>query len=243
LEERPVWEKIEYAGGRRIEFRILAAFLIMALVVWVFAKAASEVAEGDTLAFDRWLLQGLRNPVDAAVPAGPAWLTKAMIDVTALGGVTVLTLITVLAAGYLVAARKTVTALFLVAAIVGGSTESTLLKLAFARPRPELVAHLVSVDSARFPSGHAMNSAVTFLAIGALLSWAEKDRAVRIYLMSASIALTLVIGCSRVYLGVHWPSDVIAGWSVGATWAVLCSIVARRLQRRSRIEPAQDRAE
>jgi undecaprenyl-diphosphatase len=66
---------------------------------------------------------------------------------------------------------------------------------------------------------------------------------VRIYLISAAIALTLVIGCSRVYLGVHWPSDVIAGWSAGATWAVLCSIVARILQRRSRIEPAQDLAE
>jgi undecaprenyl-diphosphatase len=238
-----MWKWIQNAGGRRIEFRILAVFLIMALVVWGFAKAASEVAEGDTLAFDRWLLQGLRSPVDAAVPAGPPWLTKAMIDVTALGGVTVLTLITVLAAGYLAAARKTATALFLIAAIVGGATASTLLKLVFARPRPDLVAHLVSVDSTSFPSGHAMNSAVTFLTIGALLSRAEKDRAVRIYLISAAIALTLVIGCSRVYLGVHWPSDVIAGWSVGATWAVLCSIVARTLQHRSRIEPAQDRAE
>lgn len=169
-----MWKGVRFAGGRRIEFRILAIFLILALAAWGFAKAASEVAEGDTLAFDRWLLQGLRSPADAAVPAGPAWLTKAMIDVTALGGFTVLTLITVLAAGYLVAARKKATALFLVAAIVGGSTVSTLLKLAFARPRPDLVAHLVSVDSASFPSGHAMNSAVTFLTIGVLLSRAER---------------------------------------------------------------------
>ncbi|MEO7177961.1 MAG: phosphatase PAP2 family protein [Allosphingosinicella sp.] len=239
----PSGRAFQLVGRHRVESRILAAFLLIVLIAFGFARLASEVVEGDTLAFDRWVLQGLRSPVDAAVPAGPEWLTKAMIDVTALGGVTILTLLTVLAAGYLVAARKKATALFLVAAIVGGAIASTLLKLAFARPRPDLVAHLVSVDSASFPSGHAMNSAVTFLTIGALLSRAEKDRAVRIYLMSAAIALTLVIGCSRVYLGVHWPSDVIAGWSVGATWAVLCSIAARTLQRRKRIEPAQDGAD
>lgn len=224
-------------GRHRVESRILAVFLLIALAASGFAKLASEVAEGDTLALDKWLLEGLRSPTDLAVPGGPAWLLKAMIDITALGGVTVLTLITLLAAGYLVAARKRATAAFLVAAIAGGAIVSTLLKLFFARPRPELVAHLVSVDSASFPSGHAMNSAITFLTIGALLARAEKDRAVRIYLMSAAIGLTLIIGCSRVYLGVHWPSDVIAGWTVGAAWAMLCSLVARTLQRRRQIEP------
>ena len=227
-----------FAIGRhfRVDSRILAAFLMLAIIGSAFAKFASEVLEGDTLALDKWLLQGLRSPTDASVPAGPAWIFKAMVDVTALGGVTVLTLITMLAAFYLVAARKRATAAFLVAAIAGGAIVSTLLKLAFARPRPDLVAHLVSVDSASFPSGHAMNSAITYLTIGTLLARAEKDRAVRIYLVGTAIGLTLVIGFSRVYLGVHWPSDVIAGWAVGASWALLCSLVARALQRRRRIE-------
>jgi undecaprenyl-diphosphatase len=224
--------------GHRIDSRMLAAFLVVAAAAFAFLKLASEVSEGDTFAVDRWLLESLRNPADLAVPAGPQWLSKAMVDLTALGGFTILTLITIVAAGYLVAARKRATAAFLVASIAGGAIVSTLLKLAFARPRPELVAHLVSVDTASFPSGHAMNSAVAYLTLGALLARTEQDRPVRIYLMSVAIALTLAIGFSRVYLGVHWPSDVIAGWCVGAAWAIFCSLIARTLQRRRTIEPS-----
>ncbi|HEY0447228.1 MAG TPA: phosphatase PAP2 family protein [Allosphingosinicella sp.] len=221
----------------RIDSRILAVFLLLAAASFAFVKLASEVMEGDTLAFDRWLLQGLRNTSNPSVPAGPGWLQEVMIDVTALGGVSVLTIITVLAAGYLLAVRKVTTAAFLTAAIAGGALLSTLLKFGFARARPDLVAHLVEVDTASFPSGHAMNSAITYLTLGALLARAENDRPVRIYLLAVAIALTLLIGFSRVYLGVHWPSDVMAGWCVGAAWAVLCSLAARRLQRRDKIEP------
>jgi undecaprenyl-diphosphatase len=221
----------------RIDSRILAVFLLLAAASFAFVKLASEVMEGDTLAFDRWLLQGLRNTSNPSVPAGPGWLQEVMIDVTALGGVSVLTIITVLAAGYLLAVRKVTTAAFLTAAIAGGALLSTLLKFGFARARPDLVAHLVEVDTTSFPSGHAMNSAITYLTLGALLARAENDRPVRIYLLAVAIALTLLIGFSRVYLGVHWPSDVMAGWCVGAAWAVLCSLAARRLQRRDKIEP------
>ena len=223
---------------KHVESRMLATFLVLALFLSGFAKLASEMAEGDTLAFDKWLIHGLRRAADPSVPAGPAWLHKGMVDITALGGVTVLTVITALAAGYLIASRKRATALFLVAAIAGGGIASTLLKLVFSRPRPDVVEHLVMVDSASFPSAHAMNSAITFLTIGALLARTEKDRGVRIYLIAAAIALTLAIGSSRVYLGVHWPTDVIAGWTVGAAWALLCSAIARILQRRRQIEPA-----
>ena len=234
--------RVSFGRLYRVDSRILAAFLLLALIGSAFAKFASEVLEGDTFALDRWILEALRSPADPSVPAGPAWILKAMVDVTALGGVTVLTLVTMLAAFYLVASRKRATAAFLVAAISGGAIVSTLLKLAFARPRPELVAHLVNVDTASFPSGHAMNSAITYLTIGTLLARAEKDRGVRIYLIGAAICLTLVIGFSRVYLGVHWPSDVVAGWAVGASWALLCSLVASGLQRRRSIEPPTDGA-
>ena len=220
----------------RIDHWALFGFLLLVAAVFFFMKLASEVVEGDTLGFDRWLLQALRSTADPSVPAGPRWLQTAMIDVTALGGVAVLTIITIIAVGYLVAGRKWAMGLFLAGAVIGGSTLNTLLKLGFARNRPDIVAHLVDVQTASFPSGHAMNSAVVYLTLGALLARAEKDRAVRLYLISVAIMLTLIIGSSRVYLGVHWPSDVIAGWCVGASWALLCSLAARMLQKRRKLE-------
>ena len=222
--------------GHRIDSRILIVFLAIAAGIFLFLKLGSEIMEGESFAIDRMVLEGLRTSADRAVPIGPRWLELAMIDITALGGVTVLTLLTALTAGYLLASRKVGTALFLVAAIAGGAIVGTILKSGYARSRPELVQHLVEVHSTSFPSGHAMNSAITYLTLGVLLAQAEKDRRVRIYLMSVAILLTLTIGASRIYLGVHWPSDVVAGWCVGACWASLCSLVARVLQRRHAIE-------
>lgn len=226
--------------GHRIDSRILVVFLAIAGGAFAFLKLASEVMEGDTLAIDRLILQGLRSAADPSLPIGPGWLQGAMIDITALGGFTVLTLLTVLTAGYLLAVRKAGTAAFMVAAIAGGAILSSVLKNEYVRPRPGLVAHLVEVHTTSFPSGHAMNSAITYLTLGVLLARAEKRPTVRIYLLSVAIALTLIIGTSRVYLGVHWPSDVVAGWCVGACWAALCSVVARTLQRNRTIEAATD---
>jgi len=218
---------------------MLVLFLIAAAAVLIFLVLGSEVRENEVFAIDRWLIQALRSPNDPAVPLGPIWLRRALTDVTVLGGSPVLTLLTIIAAGYLLAARKAATAAFLVGAISTGAIASTLLKLVFARTRPDLVTHLVATYSSSFPSGHAMNSAVTYLTLGALLARAESDRAVRIYLMSVALFLTLIVGFSRVYLGVHWPSDVLAGWCVGAAWAILCSWIARMLQRRRTIEPEE----
>lgn len=222
----------------RIDSEILAVFLVLAVTSLGFIKLASEVLEGETFAFDRWLLRALRDPVEHSLPLGPGWLQEFMIDVTALGGVSVLTLITGLAAGYLLAVRKRRTAAFLTIAVVSGAIVSTLLKWGFVRARPDLVAHLVDVDTASFPSGHAMNSAIVYLTLSALLARSEKDRRVRIYLLTVGIGLTIIIGFSRVYLGVHWPTDVVAGWCVGAAWAILCSVVARTLQRSRTIDAA-----
>ncbi len=222
--------------GHRIDSRILMVFLIIAAGGFVFLKLASEVMEGESFAFDRLILQGLRSASDPSIPIGPAWLQAAMIDITALGGVTVLTLLTTLIACYLFVTKKSGTAVLLIAAIAVGALASTLLKFGYARPRPDLVAHLVEVHTTSFPSGHAMNSAITYLTLGALLARAEKDRLVRIFFMVVAILLTLAIGISRIYLGVHWPSDVLAGWCIGASWAALFSLFARALQQRHTIE-------
>ena len=228
---------------RNLDRRLLLAFLALTVLITAVGNLASEVVEGDTLAFDRWLISVLRDAADPGSPLGPAWLKKSMIDLTSLGGGPFLTLLTIAAAGFLVAARKWGMAVFVILAIAGGGAAANLLKWMFVRARPDLVPHLVSVDSASFPSAHAMNSALTFLTLGVLLSRTQKDRRVKAYLMGTALFLTLIVGFSRVYLGVHWPTDVIAGWAVGAAWAILCSMVAARLQRRKTIERAGEKTQ
>lgn len=227
----------------RIDTGILVVFALLAAAAFAFVAIADEVTEGETHELDRWLMLGLRDPADLSVPAGPAWLREMMIDITALGGWAVLTLIVIFAAGYLLAIRKYTTAAFVIAASAGGAIFGGLLKAFFDRSRPDIVAHLVEVNSASFPSGHAMHSAIIYLTLGALLAGTQKDRGVKIYLIGAAILLTLAIGFSRVYLGVHWPSDVIAGWSIGAAWAIGCSLLALVLRRNRTIDQASEAPE
>lgn len=217
---------------RLIHGGILSSFFILSVLLFAFVKIASEVVEGDTMAFDRFVMAGLRSPTDHSVPIGPRWLQTAMLDITAIGGVAVLTLLTVIVAGFLALIRKGRLAFFVIASVSTGAIVSTLLKSIFDRPRPNLVSHLVDVNTTSFPSGHAMNSAVVYLTLGALLAGTRLERETRGYILVVAVALTLMIGFSRIYLGVHWPSDVIAGWAVGASWAALCSIALRLLQGR-----------
>lgn len=227
------------ARSRLFHGGILIWFLALSLLLFAFVKLASEVVEGDTMAFDRFVIAALRNSENPSLPLGPRWLQSAMLDVTAIGGVAVLTLITVIVAGFLAVSRKVKLALFVVTAVSTGALVSTLLKSLFDRPRPDLVSHLVDVNTTSFPSGHAMNSAVVYLTLAALLARTRLENATRIYILSMAIALALTIGFSRVYLGVHWPSDVIAGWAVGAFWAALCSVGMQVLQRRRLLDPSQ----
>jgi undecaprenyl-diphosphatase len=213
--------------------------------LFAFAKLAGEVREGDTRSFDQAILLALRQPGDRAEPIGPLWLKQVMTDLTALGGFTVLGLLTIVVFFYLVMVGKRGAATLLAVAIGGGTLLSSLLKSIFERPRPDLVAHMVEVQTLSFPSGHAMLSAVTYLTLGVLLARLSPRRRVKAYVVGVAVALTLLVGCSRVYLGVHWPTDVLAGWCVGAAWALLCWQVAVILQRRGDVERAEapDRAE
>ncbi len=222
----------------RVESRMLALVAMIALGLFLFLHIASEVAEGETMAFDRAILLALRVPGKPWEPIGPTWLLNAMTQITVLGGGTVLTLMTGMVAAYLLAARRPATAMFVIGAVAGGAILESILKYVFERARPELVTHLVSVSSASFPSGHAMNSTVIYLTLGTLLAKTERRRAVRIYLILAAIMLALLVGFSRIYLGVHWPTDVIAGWCIGSVWAFTCSLLAERLQWRRTLEPA-----
>lgn len=211
----------------------LAILLLIAGALLAFAELAGEVVEGDTRAFDESLLLALRSPADTADPIGPRWVEVAMRDLTSLGGTAVLTAVTLATLGYLLLAGKRATAALVAVAVLGGSLLSALLKSGFERPRPDLVAHLVEVSSQSFPSGHAMLSAVTWLTLGTLLATVQPTRRLKAFVLGVGISITLLVGASRVYLGVHWPTDVLAGWCVGTAWALLCWLVAGRLRRGS----------
>ena len=217
---------------RRVELTILLAFLVTCLAVIGFLKFASEVSEGDTRQFDRMILLSLRDPLNLSVPVGPTWLKAFMLNITALGSAPVLVTIIVIVIGYLLIRRKTERASATLVAVGVGYALSAALKTAFSRPRPDVVQHLVDVTTASFPSGHAMNSAVVYLTLAVMLAEAEKDGRARIYVLSCGVLLTVLVGLSRVYLGVHWPTDVIAGWAVGALWALMCSVIAYLLMKR-----------
>ncbi len=206
----------------------LMMFALLAGGAFVFFKLTSEVLEGETRAFDERILLALRSTADLSQPVGPYWLSHAVNDITALGGTTVLALMTVMATTFLLLSRQRAIAAFMFLSIVGGWLASALLKIGIARPRPDLVPHLVEVHDLSFPSGHAMLSAVTYLTLGALLSRAQQYRSTRIFLIGSAIVLTLIIGLSRIYLGVHYPTDVLGGWCAGATWALGCWMIARR---------------
>ena len=223
-----------WLGAR--EAGTLAALLLAAAGVWMFVELADEVFEGETTSIDERLLLALRVPNDTADPVGPSWVEDIARDVTGLGGAGILTLLTFASAGFLVIQRRAHLAAYLLAAVASGTIVSTLLKFGFDRPRPDLVPHGQIVYTSSFPSGHSMLSAVVFLTLGALLASGQTDVRLRVYLISLAAFLTVLIGVSRVYLGVHWPTDVLAGWTVGAAWAMFCWALAERLRRRGRVE-------
>lgn len=218
--------------GRCLDRGRLIAILMLGAAVLGFAVISVYVIDGETYTFDRWVLLQLRNPDDLADPIGPAWLAIAARDTTSLGGFTVLSLAGIIAAGYLTVIRQFVAAALLVVTVGGGMILSTFLKLGFDRSRPNLVPHAVEVYTLSFPSSHAMLSAVTYLTLGALLAQAQQHRREAIYILTIAVVLCLLIGSSRVYLGVHWPTDVLAGWCIGTAWALACWLIATFIHRR-----------
>ncbi len=224
------------AGTARRELGGLAAVALLAAAMLVFFLLVDAVRDARELSLDRSILLALRNPADLSDPVGPRWFEEMARDITALGGFTVLTLLTAATAIFLAMTGLRHAAVLVLAAVGGGTVLSTVLKNLFDRARPDLVPHATETFTASFPSGHAMMSAVTYLTLAALLARVERGRRIKAFSLGLGIGLTLLVGASRVYLGVHWPSDVLAGWCVGASWAILCWLAARRLQREGHVE-------
>jgi undecaprenyl-diphosphatase len=219
------------------ELALLIPMLLLAGGIYSLVQLSEAVERGSTQRFDDWAIRILRNPANPAIPIGPAWLPEVGRDLTALGGVAVLVLTIFAVAGFLLLEHKRRSMWLLLAASGGGLVLSLLLKHLVARGRPELVPHLSGVYTSSFPSGHSMLSATVYLTLGALMARTVTDRATRIYCVAVAGVISFLVGVSRIYMGVHYPTDVLAGWAAGALWALACWTLAAALQKRGAVEP------
>ena len=240
LSRIPIPARLARLGAH--EVGALVAIFLCAGLIWAFGAIAEEVVEGDTHKLDMAILMALRTDGSPPDLIGPPWFEEMMRDITALGSYAFIIIVVAAAVGYLLLIRKWALALLMLVAVVGGMLISNLLKSGFDRPRPEL-DHAARVFSPSFPSGHAMLSAVTFLTLGALLTRVNVDWRAKVYFLSIAVLLTIIVGLSRIYLGVHYPSDVIAGWCVGSAWALICWATALWLQSRGQVESPSSEGE
>ena len=227
-------KSIVWAGSADWAVHLMALAILMG--VCSFIVVAYGVSTGATQHLDEQLLKAPRDPADLSKTLGPPWLEEFGRDVTALGGIAGLCLMTVAVIGYLLICRKYRALAFVLAATLGGLLINGVLKERFDRRRPNVVPYKSQVTTSSFPSGHSLNSAVVYLTLGSLLASLVEQRRLKIYFFSVALLLTLLVGISRVYMGVHYPTDVVAGWSAGLAWAMLCCLVAHWLKQRHAIE-------
>lgn len=213
--------------------RLLGLLLLLVGCGLGFVALADEIRENETQDFDEAVVRALRRADDPSVPIGPPWLRLSALDVTALGGGTVLTLITLAVCGFLALVRRFRSLLLVLGSTVSGALLNSFLKHFFARPRPSVVPHLAEVGAPSFPSGHAMLSAIVYLTLGALLAQLTERRWLKAYVLGVAVLLTFLVGLTRVFLGVHYLTDVLGGWMAGLAWAVFTALLARAAKRRS----------
>jgi undecaprenyl-diphosphatase len=219
---------------------VFAAILAVVLFVWVVVKLSSEIREHEPIRLDAAILKALRQHDDPHRLRGPAWVESVVRDVTALGGVVVLALVVCAVCGFLLLINHKHMMWLVLASTLGATAINSTLKLVIDRPRPEVVPKLTDVRSESFPSGHSAMSAAVYLTLGGLLAQTVKQRRLKLYFMFVALLVAFLVGASRVALGVHYPSDVLAGWATGLAWSLLCWLAARYLQRRGAIEQEEE---
>jgi undecaprenyl-diphosphatase len=185
------------------------------------------VLEGDSRALDEWVLLHLRTP--AHKPIGFAGLPEIARDLTALGSPAVLILVTGAAWLSLILAQQRAMAWVTLGSVLSGLGITVVLKNVFARSRPDAIYHAAVAAGYSFPSGHAMMSAVVYLTLSVLIARTTRHAALRRCAVAIAALLSLLVGLTRIYLGVHWTSDVVGGWIVGAAWALGCWLMAERV--------------
>lgn len=226
-----IWRRL--SGLERREITWLLIGLASCVLLLLFLKLASEVMEGDTLAMDTRIVRALRKADDPSTPIGPPWMTGVLEDLTALGGPTVTWLVLLSVTGYLLLQTKYRTALFLFVTVASGDLVNHAIKGVFSRARPTIVPHLRDAFSSSFPSGHSMESAIVYLTLAAMLMRIVEGRVTKAYCFALAVLLTVLVGASRVFLGVHYPTDVIGGWIIGLVWASVCWLAAQHYEVRA----------
>lgn len=209
--------------------KVLLSLLVIVCGLWGFLEISDEVIEGEALSYDEWILASMRDKIGN--PIGPNWLPGSMKNITALGSTSVLIVVILSVSGFLMLHKNYKSAVLILITSCIGVGLVILLKNTFGRARPELVSHLVEVTSRSYPSGHTTMSAVVYLSLASMLAHLQDRKRVKIYSITIAILLTFMVGISRVYLGVHYPSDVLAGWALGLSWASICWILFRYLRK------------
>ena len=225
---------------RARDFRLLFAVLVIMTALCSFLMLAGAVRKGTIIRFDDAVLLSLRRAENPNILRGPIWLPQVMRDITSLGGEAVMVLVTLTVAGYLWLRRKRRALVLVSIGFLGGGLLDVVLKEVVGRARPTIVPHFVNVDSLSFPSGHSMMSMVVYLLLAVLLSPQLPDRRARIYVITVAFFLTFLIGISRVYLGVHYPSDVLGGWLMGLAWATICWLASWYVETHRMAPPPDD---
>lgn len=236
--QKPVSESVGILRNTlaRTEFFIIFFVFILSGLVLGFVGLAEYTQSGASARFDHSILLSMRSNTDIDDALGPGWLEEAARDFTALGSISVLLWFSAATTGYLTFLKKSRIALVVLAVTLGAIAISSGLKELIDRARPDLVPHATTVYTASFPSGHSMHSSSVYLTLAALLARVQARRRQKIFVLGFAIITIFLIGVSRVYLGVHWPTDVLAGWTAGAGWALACWLLARWLQRRRQVE-------
>lgn len=220
-------------GWREFVFLLTVGCITSSL--WLFVVVTDEVVENEHRGLDNRILLALRTPGDLSQPIGPHFVKNASLDISSLGSAPVLTLIILMICGYLLLERKFAAAGFILFASITGTILNQALKGFVGRERPQIVPHLSEISNSSFPSGHSMLSAIIYLSLAVLLTKTVKTRPTKMYLIGSAFFLAFLIGVTRMILGVHYPSDVLAGWTAGTAWAMLCWVGATWLNRRGAI--------
>lgn len=226
------WSAFRYPGGIFREFGIIITCLVCIAGLWLFIEITEQVTDHQTQSFDDYVLTSFRESSDLSDPIGPEWGEEVARDITSLGSKTLLVLIVLSVAGFLFLKGHPGQGWLILGVSLAGLLLTLGLKSLFMRARPDVVPHLGSAVTQSYPSGHTMMSAVIYLSLAAMLSYIQTSRRVKLFIITVGMLITFLVGVSRVYLGVHYPTDVLAGWAIGLAWAAFCWIIFRYFNHR-----------
>jgi undecaprenyl-diphosphatase len=209
-------------------------FIILLTGVILLCLVSLSVVSGKINFLDNSILLSFRNARNTSIPAGPEWLLSFMLDVSALGSATIVFLVTILTSGLLILKNKYSSLRVILFAFIGGGIIELLMKEIFSRQRPQIVLHFVNVNSLSYPSGHSAMSAIIYISLIFIIFTLDIKTSIKIYFLYSAVFLILIIGISRIYLGVHYPSDVLGGWALGLIWSSISVILARNFKKESK---------